>query len=164
MLWSLLAAHVTVAVLLVRRTRSRRSASWRTIAACAPALLTGGVAWRLAPPPSEWPVVAVLVFALGAALAVGSLATLGRSFAILPAVRHVVTRGPYRVVRHPAYAGELAMVVACVVAAPAAVWLVPLTIACVALRIVAEERHLASSDTYRAYVGRVPYRLVPLIW
>src|SRR5215213_2374723 len=43
----------------------------------------------------------------GVLVAFLSLATLGRSFGIVAANRGVKTRGPYRWVRHPAYAGYL---------------------------------------------------------
>ena len=40
-------------------------------------------------------------------IALASLGTLGRSFGIVAANRGVKTRGPYRLVRHPAYFGYL---------------------------------------------------------
>src|SRR6266545_3190015 len=43
----------------------------------------------------------------GVLIAFVSLATLGRSFGLVAANRGVKTRGPYRLVRHPAYAGYL---------------------------------------------------------
>ncbi len=166
-LWTLLALHLVVATLFVVRRSGVRAARWQLLVACVPALATGGVAWKLAPPPAAWPTWAAAAFLAGAALAIVALATLGRSFAVLPAVRDVVSRGPYRVVRHPAYAGELVMAVACVAAAGDlvwAAWFLPLTCAVVVLRIAAEERHLRTSPVYCAYAERVPHRLLPLVW
>jgi len=103
------------------------------------------------------------VFAAGAALTGWSLAALGRSFAILPAHRPVVTRGPYRLVRHPVYAGELVMWCA---ACATVGWLPGLALACagvaaLGIRIHAEERELRVDPAYVAYARRVPDRLLP---
>ena len=43
----------------------------------------------------------------GMAFAAWSLLTLGRCFSIMPEVRGLVRRGPYRLVRHPVYLGEI---------------------------------------------------------
>ena len=43
----------------------------------------------------------------GLAFAIVSVAVLGRCFGVLPDVRGLVVRGPYRLVRHPLYLGEL---------------------------------------------------------
>ncbi len=57
---------------------------------------------------SPWPVLALsAVLALGgSAFTVFSLATLGRCFGLFPEARGLVTRGPYRFIRHPVYLGE----------------------------------------------------------
>ncbi|MCP3960250.1 MAG: hypothetical protein GY719_20600 [bacterium] len=91
---------------------------------------------------------------------------LGRSFAILPALRGVVVRGSYRLVRHPAYAGELLMIAGCVVARPVAgsVAALLLAVPLVALRIRAEEELLMSRERYRSYAEQVRWRLVPGVW
>lgn len=45
--------------------------------------------------------------AIGEAFAIYSMLYLGRSFSIFAEARKLVTGGPYRVVRHPLYAGEM---------------------------------------------------------
>jgi protein-S-isoprenylcysteine O-methyltransferase Ste14 len=80
---------------------------------------------------------------------------------------HVVDTGVYSVVRHPMYGGifiynvGLALWLESYAGAIAA--LVPMSL--LAVRIVFEERFLRERlDGYRAYTGRVRYRLVPFVW
>ncbi|TPK96378.1 isoprenylcysteine carboxylmethyltransferase family protein [Mesorhizobium sp. B2-4-12] len=87
--------------------------------------------------------------------------SLGRSFAILPANRGVMTGGAYRLVRHPIYAGYLAGHVLYLLSAFSfhnlAVYAV---ITYMQLyRILREEALLAAEPEYRAYMERVRYRL-----
>jgi protein-S-isoprenylcysteine O-methyltransferase Ste14 len=51
--------------------------------------------------------LAVVLLLLGMLWAIWSLAVLGRCFSTIPEVRGLVTRGPYRWVRHPIYLGEI---------------------------------------------------------
>jgi hypothetical protein len=51
--------------------------------------------------------IADLLLLCGNSFALASVAALGRCFGVLPDVRGLVMRGPYRVVRHPLYLGEL---------------------------------------------------------
>jgi protein-S-isoprenylcysteine O-methyltransferase Ste14 len=81
--------------------------------------------------------------------------------------QRVITTGPYRLVRHPMYAGAILLLIF----APLALgsWLalpfpLPLILV-VALRSVEEEKFLqVNLGGYAAYCQQVRYRLVPHIW
>ena len=88
--------------------------------------------------------------------------SLGRSFAILPANRGVVTGGAYRFVRHPIYAGYL---VGHILFLLSSFSIYNFTVyAIITLfqvhRILREEAILAMTPEYREYMGRVRYRLL----
>lgn len=156
---------VTVAVLLVRR-RLIHWGSLRAWALALPAVIAAGACFKLAAPPEAWGVGPALLFGAGTAWTVVSLIALGPSFAVLPAAGQVRDQGPYALLRHPAYLGELAMVAACVWGAPgwataAAGVAVP---ALLIPRILAEERVLGHDPAYAAYRQRVRWRLLPWVW
>lgn len=92
--------------------------------------------------------------------------SLGRSFAILPANRGVMTGGAYRLVRHPIYAGYLAGHVLYLLSAFSfhnlAVYAVITYLQL--YRILREEALLAAEPEYRAYMERVRYRLLPRVF
>ncbi|WP_244508491.1 isoprenylcysteine carboxylmethyltransferase family protein [Mesorhizobium sp. LCM 4577] len=92
--------------------------------------------------------------------------SLGRSFAILPANRGVVTSGAYRFVRHPIYAGYLAGHILFLLSSFSLYnFTVYATITLFQIhRILREERILALTPEYRDYLGRVRYRLCPGIF
>lgn len=156
--------NALVGVLLLTRTSPHEHGSWRSIAESLPSLLVAGLAWRMAP--HEWPVHAQALYIAGVAGALIALGTLGRSFAILPARRDVVARGPYAIVRHPAYAAELVVVFATGLAQSAwhALLFTSLVLAAAVLRIRAEEALLSRDPAYAAYSARVRHRLVPRVW
>jgi protein-S-isoprenylcysteine O-methyltransferase Ste14 len=92
--------------------------------------------------------------------------SLGRSFAILPANRGVVTGGAYRAVRHPIYAGYL---VGHILFLLSSFSIYNFTVyAIITLfqihRILREEAILARTQEYSEYMDRVRYRLVPGIF
>jgi protein-S-isoprenylcysteine O-methyltransferase Ste14 len=113
-----------------------------------------------------WPTAGLVLVTIAALLSLASLLTLRRSFGIRPALRSLVTNGPYRFVRHPIY---LAYVIGDVgynlqewnfgtVLLTLAGW------ASLYYRIQAEERVLSTDPGWRAYVARVPGRLLPRLW
>jgi protein-S-isoprenylcysteine O-methyltransferase Ste14 len=104
------------------------------------------------------------VVVLGTVWTTWSLATLGRCFGLFPEVRGLVKRGPYRLVRHPVYLGEVVSAIGLLIARPH-VLIIAIFAVFVALqywRTVYEERALAAAfpNEYPAYTRRVP-RLVP---
>jgi protein-S-isoprenylcysteine O-methyltransferase Ste14 len=113
-----------------------------------------------------WITGGLVLVTLAACLSCASLVTLGRRFGIRPALRNLVTRGPYRIVRHPIYlsyvladigynlqgwnSGTVLMVLAG--------W------ASLIYRIRAEERVLAQDSGWASYAGTVRSRLLPGLW
>jgi len=158
--------HLTVAYAIVRRAPLQQMGSTRALVSSLPALVLAGVALQWAAPLSTWPVVLEVAFLGGAALTIWSFLAMGESFAVLPARRDIVSRGPYRLVRHPAYAGELVMIFACALSNPslATALVLVAVVPFVALRIDAEERLLSGSATYRRYQVEVRARLIPCLW
>ncbi|RWC57678.1 isoprenylcysteine carboxylmethyltransferase family protein [Mesorhizobium sp.] len=87
--------------------------------------------------------------------------SLGRSFAILPGNRGVMTGGAYRVVRHPIYAGYLAGHVLFLLSAFSFYNLAVYGVITFfqVHRVLREEALLAATPEYRDYMKRVHYRL-----
>jgi len=110
--------------------------------------------------------VGQIIQATGAGMAVVALASLNRSFGLLPALRGVQQEGAYRVVRHPLYAAytiqNLGYLGSNLSAWNFAIVLVALGFQ--VLRVMNEERLLSSAPGYRAYMLRTRWRLLPFLF
>jgi protein-S-isoprenylcysteine O-methyltransferase Ste14 len=118
---------------------------------------------------ADW--IGLLLFWGGISLRLWSIRTLGRYFTVTVQTssdQPVITDGPYRVIRHPSYAGLLLVFVAGGLFIGNWWSLVALSVAMtggLVFRIRVEERALLQSlgDGYRDYAA-THKRLVPLIW
>jgi protein-S-isoprenylcysteine O-methyltransferase Ste14 len=155
-----------VALFLIRRPPqvvSDRADAWLLAAAGT----FGGLLLRPQGAHPEWGVQAGLgLQLLGLALAVASLATLGRSFGFVAADRGLRASGPYAVVRHPVYASYLLIQSGYVLQSQSLrnILVVALVTACNIGRALAEEELLGTSPVYQAYRERVRWRLIPWLW
>ena len=160
------AVNGLIAVLFLLRRPVLVFGSPAQLVSCLPTMIGFALALKLAPRLTDWPWHAHGLFAAAALLTLVSFLRLGSSFGVLPALRQTVERGPYSLVRHPAYAGELIMALACLSAGPsltaATAWL--LLLPGVVWRICSEEAVLRSDAAYRAYAQRVRWRLLPGVW
>jgi len=101
---------------------------------------------------------------LGYALILWSLITLGPRFGIAPADRGLTSQGPYRLLRHPMYQGELLFRVSLVFVSDQWWWGAGLALLLAVIqcwRIIREERLL---EGYGCYARLVPWRLLPGVW
>jgi protein-S-isoprenylcysteine O-methyltransferase Ste14 len=143
--------------LLIQQHASREIGWWGRAAAWTSALLP------LAIKVEQVSVLSQAMGISGLALALWSMHVLGRSFGIAPADRGLVTAGPYRLVRHPMYLGELLSVLGALignVSLPNGL-IVGLLAASLAWRILTEERILKAYDDYKAITR---WRLLPGVW
>lgn len=125
-----------------------------------------------------WSHVPVWAEGLGAVLLASGMGAVWQTFRYntfaAPQVRvqadrahHVVTNGPYRIVRHPMYTGAILWLVGAPLMLGSwwGVAAVPLIVVALGWRAVGEERMLRRELTgYDEYAKRVRYRLIPGLW
>ena len=132
--------------------------------------LMGTLLPLLAIPPQGSPVFPIHIgeglMVAGFLLQLSAKLTLRRSFGVVAANRGVKASGPYRLVRHPMYAGYTLTQIGFILSGPAlwnvAIYGLTLFIAC--RRIVAEERVLGQDEAYQDLTKKVRYRLLPGIF
>jgi protein-S-isoprenylcysteine O-methyltransferase Ste14 len=112
------------------------------------------------------PAAGLVLVTLAAALSLVSLLTMGRLFGVRPALRGLVTSGPYRFVRHPMYLSYIVADVGYNLQEWNFVTLLLVLVGWMSLvyRIQAEERLLSQHAEWPAYVVLVRYRLFPGLW
>ena len=110
--------------------------------------------------PVEIPALMMLV---GLFLSFGAKAFLRRSFGIVAANRKVQRGGPYRIMRHPMYAGYVLTQMGFFFLNPS-LWNAAVYVAAwfaMVLRIEEEEKFLSQDQAYRDYKADVRWRLIP---
>ena len=112
------------------------------------------------------PTVGLVLVTLAAGLSFVSLLTMGRLFGVRPALRGLVTRGPYRFVRHPMYLSYILADIGYNLQEWNFVTLLLVLVGWMSLvyRIQAEERVLSQHAEWPAYAVLVRYRLFPGLW
>jgi protein-S-isoprenylcysteine O-methyltransferase Ste14 len=160
----LLASETLVIVFtVIRRSpsivdRSIRARVLTAISMMGPPLIRPSEVEALAPE-----ITTVIISAVGLSVAIAGKMSLGRSFGLMPANRGIVSTGLYRLVRHPIYMGYLITHVGFLAANPTLWNATVLVVADLSLlmRAKREEQTLARDPAYRAYLGRVRWRVLP---
>jgi protein-S-isoprenylcysteine O-methyltransferase Ste14 len=121
---------------------------------------------RWSPGEEAWPGggLALIIFAAGLSLL--SLFTIGKRFGVRPALRDLVTSGPYRFVRHPMYLSYVLADIGYNLQEWnfVTVFLVLLGWMSLVYRVYAEELVLSQDADWPRYVRSVRYRLLPGVW
>ena len=151
--------NALLACLYLVRLPAQRSDNFGLALGLTAALLPAFAGTSLAPISPLWTIVGVT----GELFALWSLATLGKRFGIAPADRGLIESGPYRLVRHPMYLGELLLRGALLLgtsliegyAALAVLLMIQI------LRIAREERVI---NGYPVYASQVRWRLIPFLY
>ncbi len=157
---------LVVAFILMRRSTHNISLNWRDWVFG----FAGTIAPLLASPPSGNPVAPLeicgMLMLFGFIFNVSAKLTLRRSFGVVAANRGVKIGGPYRLIRHPMYAGYTLTQLGFLLSGPT-LWnfgLYGLALSLQIARILAEERILSNDPAYAEMSGRVRYRLVPYVF
>ncbi len=107
-----------------------------------------------------------LCLAVGMILALYSLTYLGKRFSIVPEARGLITSGPYHLIRHPIYLGEIIAGVGLILPTLFSLHLALFAVFLAAqiVRTVFEERILRSTyPQYEAYAAHTR-RLIPFVF
>jgi protein-S-isoprenylcysteine O-methyltransferase Ste14 len=116
------------------------------------------------PYPESIPVPIMVAGCLSYGLVFWSLFTLGSRFGVAPADRGLITAGPYRLVRHPIYLGELIMRSTYLLGSPQPVLVSAMLIVLIIIQILRIHREERIICGYDQYAMEVRFRLLPGVW
>jgi protein-S-isoprenylcysteine O-methyltransferase Ste14 len=121
---------------------------------------------RWSPGEEAWPAGGLALVTLAAGLSLASLLVIRKRFGVRPALRGLVTSGPYRFVRHPMYLSYVIGDIGYNLEEWNFVTLLLVLIGWASLlyRIHAEERVICQDAAWPGYVAHVRCRLVPGLW
>jgi protein-S-isoprenylcysteine O-methyltransferase Ste14 len=128
--------------------------------------------WSWSPPPPSWVApLAIALFVLAYSFATWAMVA-NRFFSSVVRIQeerghHVVSEGPYRIVRHPGYVGGVVAAIATPLLLGSLWGLISAAVytAFVVLRTALEDRTLHEElPGYREYAQRTRYRLLPGVW
>ena len=158
---------VLLAVILIRRSHQSvdRNIFHQILAVGA---FFSGLAF-MGQPPSGGPTTLVIskgVLVFAHILSAICIATIGRSFGILIALRKVRTHGIYGLVRHPMYAADILLRAGYIVSHLNLLTSVLFVVssACYIYRAILEERFLKQTPEYQEYMKHVRYRFIPFVF
>jgi protein-S-isoprenylcysteine O-methyltransferase Ste14 len=159
----IISESLSIFLILTRRftkTVSKHPLDWTLslIAVNAPLLAAPAAASTFMP----LQIATVLMFA-GMITQITAKAALWRSYGLVPANRGIKTKGPYRFVRHPMYAGYTLTHIGFLLGFPSLqnFLLYLATFLIEVARLMREELVLRRDPLYREYAARVHYRLLP---
>ena len=153
-----------MAIMSFARFAPRTSAvNWRTLAATGGMLILPGFMRPTAMSTGALATTGLIFELFGVVLTQVARVYMGRSFGILPANRGIVSKGPFRSVRHPIYFGWLILSLgyAMSFASERNILLIAMTLPFMVWRIGQEEVHLSADPEYLHYMRQVRYRLWP---
>ncbi|WP_101952376.1 isoprenylcysteine carboxylmethyltransferase family protein [Mycobacterium sp. 3519A] len=164
LVWLLSEARITVG------TPTQSAAETRTLVPYAVARVATALTAAYSAPavPDKFGIVLAGIFGAGVMLRAWAIHELGRQYShrvVRLSEGGLVSSGPYRTLRHPAYAGMLLANIGLVgyFASPASIAALTLLVAAVLWRIRIEEDILAESPQYRAF-AKTRCRIVPGVW
>ena len=103
---------------------------------------------------------------IGIIFQIASLFSLNRSLGIVPARRSIKTYGMYKIIRHPMYFSYIILFIGYLID-NTTLWnsiILGINILFLVLRIINEEKYLASHIKYQEYMKKVRWRLIPYIY
>ena len=153
-----------MAIMSFARFAPRTSAvNWRTLAATGGMLILPCFMRPTATSSGALATTGLIFELFGVVLTQVARVYTGRSFGILPANRGIVSKGPFRSVRHPIYFGWLILSLgyAMSFASERNILLIAMTLPFMVWRIGQEEVHLSADPEYLQYMKQVRYRLWP---